>query len=110
LRYAYERWGEKQRRADADLIDATLSHLATFPGLGRPRNDLAPALRSHPFGQHVAFYRVTDEELIVVRRATERSDAPTRPSHDANATGGPLKTRPRTSRLGDGRDGRTPRI
>ncbi|MGH2560925.1 MAG: type II toxin-antitoxin system RelE/ParE family toxin [Thermomicrobiales bacterium] len=76
-RYSAETWGSQQMAAYVDRLYATLDELVHFPGIGRVRDEIAPGLRSHPTGQHVAFYRVTDDELIVVRVVHSRRDAET---------------------------------
>lgn len=73
-RYSAETWGTRQMEAYADRLYATLDELTHFPGMGRARDEVSPGLRSYPIGQHVAFYRATDDELIVVRIVHGRRD------------------------------------
>ena len=58
----------------AALIDGVLRELATFPGLGRRRDDFRPGLRSYPAGQHVVFYREGGDEVVVRRIIHRRRD------------------------------------
>jgi len=56
-------------RADAfiDDVDAKFQLLAEQPRLGRSREELAPGLRSFPFGRYVIFYEVIPDGIAVVR-------------------------------------------
>jgi len=56
-------------RADAfiDEIDSKFHLLAGQPMLGRSREDLAPGLRSLPFGRYVIFYEVIPDGIAIVR-------------------------------------------
>ncbi|MGH2534576.1 MAG: type II toxin-antitoxin system RelE/ParE family toxin [Thermomicrobiales bacterium] len=72
--YTAETWDEQQADTYAEFIRSKLADLARFPRIGRPRDELSPGLRSHPIGQHVAFYRTTNDELIVRRLFHGRQD------------------------------------
>jgi len=79
LEYTFVRWDEAQMNEYAETLYEALGHLAVFPDLGRSRSDLEPALRSYPAGDHIIFYRATDDELIVrrivhSRRAVSREE------------------------------------
>ncbi len=50
-----------------DAIDSKFQLLANSPGLGRRRVELAPGLRSLPFGNYVVFYRPLADGIEVVR-------------------------------------------
>lgn len=54
-----DRWVEQ--------LDAKLNLLATQPQMGRKRDELAPGLRSFPFGRHVVFYLPLHDGIEVVR-------------------------------------------
>lgn len=56
-------------RADAfiDGVDAKFHLLAEQPLLGRSRDELAPGLRSLPFGRYVIFYEVMPTGITIVR-------------------------------------------
>ena len=41
--------------------------LATQPMMGRARDELAPGVRSFPFGRYVVFYMPLDDGIDVVR-------------------------------------------
>ncbi|WP_133794255.1 type II toxin-antitoxin system RelE/ParE family toxin [Prosthecobacter fusiformis] len=44
-----------------------IAHLASHNGMGRSRPELAPALRSSPFGKYIIFHRQIDGGIEVVR-------------------------------------------
>ncbi|MBX9628169.1 MAG: type II toxin-antitoxin system RelE/ParE family toxin [Gemmataceae bacterium] len=48
-------------------FDARCALLAGQPKMGRPRDDLAPGLRSVVIDRHVLFYRFDDATVTVVR-------------------------------------------
>jgi toxin ParE1/3/4 len=57
-------------------LDSTCRLLAAQPGIGRPRDDLAPGVRSRVVGHHVLFYRATDDGLTVLRIIHGSRDIP----------------------------------
>jgi toxin ParE1/3/4 len=63
------------RRFVADL-DALCRLLASQPGIGRPRDDLGPGVRSRVVGYHVLFYRATPDTLTVLRIIHGSRDIP----------------------------------
>lgn len=50
-----------------DRLDETLARCATQPKMGRARDELAPGLRSFPFGLYVVFYAPLADGIDVVR-------------------------------------------
>jgi toxin ParE1/3/4 len=50
-----------------DHLDEQLRLLAGQPMMGRARGELAPAVRSFPFGRYVVFYAPLDDGIDVVR-------------------------------------------
>lgn len=50
-----------------DDLDAQFRMLATQPMMGRARDELAPRVRSVPFGRYVVFYVPLDDGIDVVR-------------------------------------------
>jgi toxin ParE1/3/4 len=50
-----------------DQLDEQLELLATQPAMGRARDELAPRVRSFPFGRYVIFYQPIDDGIDVVR-------------------------------------------
>ncbi len=74
LEYTLAHWDEHQMNEHADRLFEALGHLAMFPDMGRPRDELAPGLRSFSIDDHIVFYRVTAMELIVRRIVHSRRD------------------------------------
>ena len=50
-----------------DRLDKQFQVLAMQPMMGRARDDLAPGVRSFPFGRYVVFYLPLDGGIDVVR-------------------------------------------
>jgi toxin ParE1/3/4 len=50
-----------------DKLDEKLRLIATQPLMGRAREELAPDLRSFPFGRYVIFYVAIHDGIDVVR-------------------------------------------
>lgn len=50
-----------------DHLDEQFRVLAAQPMMGRVRNELAPGVRSFPFGRYVVFYVPLDDGIDVVR-------------------------------------------
>jgi len=50
-----------------DRLDEQFRVLASQPMMGRARDELAPGLRSFPFGRYVVFYVPLDGGIDVVR-------------------------------------------
>ena len=50
-----------------DQLDAQLRLLATQPLMGRARDELAPGIRSFPFGRYLIFYVPISGGIDVVR-------------------------------------------
>ena len=48
-------------------IEQKCSMISDHPHLGRPRDELAPGLRSFPAGSHVLFYLPTESGIELVR-------------------------------------------
>ncbi|MBE9080165.1 type II toxin-antitoxin system RelE/ParE family toxin [Romeria aff. gracilis LEGE 07310] len=61
-------------RADLDAAERILRkinekclRLASFPGMGRLREELAPNLRSFPIEQYLIFYRSVEDGVEIIR-------------------------------------------
>jgi toxin ParE1/3/4 len=50
-----------------DQLDAQLRLLATQPLMGRARGELAPGMRSYPFGRYLIFYMPMEDGIDMVR-------------------------------------------
>jgi toxin ParE1/3/4 len=61
--------GDNMAAADRwiDELDAAFGRLATQPMMGRARPELAPDLRSFPFGRYVIYYMPLSDGIDVVR-------------------------------------------
>jgi len=52
-----------------------MANLIEFPELGQPRDDLFPGCRQRRVEQHVLFYPLTEEKVIVDRVLHVRQEA-----------------------------------
>ena len=50
-----------------DLLEAKCHLLTRYPEIGRLREELLPNLRSFPASRYVIYYRITGDELQVIR-------------------------------------------
>jgi toxin ParE1/3/4 len=75
LQYTAETWGEKHRRSSAERLSATMQKLTELPSLGRARNEIAPGIRCQPSQQHMIYYQVTDQAILIVRVLHQKMDA-----------------------------------
>jgi len=57
-----------------DRLHGTMGTLAEMPGMGRPRNDLAPNIRTFPLGNYLIIYREVSGGIEVVRVLSARQD------------------------------------
>lgn len=48
-------------------LDAAIQRLAEFPGIGRPRDDIAAGLRVLPIGDYLIFYRFSNVAVEILR-------------------------------------------
>ena len=67
LRHRARRRGERQRDHCADALTAAMRRLASYPDLGRARDDVSPGLRGYPVGEHIDFYRGDDLGALVIQ-------------------------------------------
>lgn len=60
---------DSEANADAFLhtIDNKLSLIATQPGMGHPRPELAPGLRSFPVGRYIILYQTLPDGIEIIR-------------------------------------------
>lgn len=59
-----------------DDIDAAAELAGRNPAAGRRREELAPMLRSFPVGNHIVFYRPTENGITVIRVLHGARDLP----------------------------------
>ena len=50
-----------------DDIEAQCHLIATQPGMGRPRPELAPGLRSFPVGRYIILYQTLPDGIEIIR-------------------------------------------
>jgi toxin ParE1/3/4 len=60
----------------AEEVADRIRLLSTQPRIGRPRDDLAPGVRSIVIGQYILFYRASDSEVVVLRILHGSRDIP----------------------------------
>ena len=75
LQHSVSTWGDRQQDAYAQAIDAAIREIASFPSLGRARDDLFPGCRSHAVRQHVIFYHADRRTVTIDRILRVRMDA-----------------------------------
>ncbi len=74
LRFTRTAWGERQRAVYAQQIADALEQLTRFPDLGERRDQISAGLRARPVEQHVIYYRITDQAIMVLRVLHVRMD------------------------------------
>ncbi|MGH2561755.1 MAG: type II toxin-antitoxin system RelE/ParE family toxin [Thermomicrobiales bacterium] len=74
FQHSIDTWGQERAEAYRSTLHQALHELATFPGLGRARDEFGPGTRSHIVIQHVIVYRSTNAELFVSRIVHVRRD------------------------------------
>jgi toxin ParE1/3/4 len=60
-----------------DLVDSVVERillLASYPRLGRARDDLRSGLRSYPAGRYVIIYQIKSEDVLILRILHGRRD------------------------------------
>lgn len=57
-----------------DRLHGTMGTLAEMPGMGRPRDDLAPGLRTFPLSAYLIIYREVTGGIEVARVLSARRD------------------------------------
>ncbi len=73
--YTNKQWGEQQADNYLDALARSLRLLSKQPMLGRERQDINPTIRSHYCEQHVIYYQVLSDGIMVVRVLHKRMDA-----------------------------------
>ncbi len=76
---------KRNPRAAAELIDtveAACMLLATHPGVGRVRDEIAPGILSWPVGSYVIFYRSDPQPVVIARVLHGSRDLPVAFEHD----------------------------
>ena len=73
-REGYERWGEAQADAYYDLLTAAIERLAEFPEMGRVREDVRAGYRCLTVRQHLVFYTLEGERVMIQRVLRAETD------------------------------------
>ncbi len=72
------RYIAQENRATAtqfiDRLHGTMGTLAEMPGMGRPRDDLSPNVRTFPLGSYLIVYREVSGGIEVARVLSARQD------------------------------------
>ena len=55
-----------------DSFNEVFELLASYPAMGKPREELAPGLRSFPIGSHMIFYEVEADYVVITRVLHQR--------------------------------------
>ena len=66
--YTQRTWGTGQKRKYLGALKAALKTLRNTPDIGSARDDISPALRVLSVEKHLVFYRLTDQDTIIVVR------------------------------------------
>ena len=74
-RYTAKHWGPQQRDRYVARLQRALRSLRDYPERGRRRDELYAGCRSLPVEQHVVFYYLTDDEIVVDRVLHGNQDA-----------------------------------
>jgi len=65
--YTAEEWNLAQADLYLDELVAGIEGLSTHPELGYSRDDIRAGYRSLNVSQHIVFYTVTEEQVLIVR-------------------------------------------
>ena len=65
--YTAEEWNLAQADIYIEELVAGIERPSTHPELGYSREDIQAGYRSLNVSQHIAFYTVTEEEVLIVR-------------------------------------------
>lgn len=69
--YSVGRWSQARAVAYLGGLDAVLGLLAEYPDIARLRQEFRPAVRIHPYREHVVIF-LSDDTLIDVLRVVHR--------------------------------------
>jgi toxin ParE1/3/4 len=74
-RYSVRQWGAAQAGRYLDALNATFESLAQAPRSGPGCDHIRPGYRRQWVEQHVVYYRIVDDTVVVVRVLHERMDS-----------------------------------
>ena len=72
--YTEEVWSIAQAETYVSSLRSTIMMLANMPAMGRKRTELNPPLLSYPSAEHLIFFQLGDQTLIVTRILGQRQD------------------------------------
>jgi toxin ParE1/3/4 len=78
LSFTKRTWGLEQAALYRQLLFERLDLLLTNPQLGRERDDIAPGARSIPVQEHLAYYEIPPNRIVVLRILHPRRQFPKR--------------------------------
>lgn len=64
--YTAQAWGDEQADNYVALLDKQFAILAASPYTGAARPDIEKECRFFPVGKHLIFYRIEDNDLVVI--------------------------------------------
>ncbi|HCL4203872.1 TPA: type II toxin-antitoxin system RelE/ParE family toxin [Pseudomonas aeruginosa] len=64
-RYTVNTWGQEQSRKYLQGARETIELLVEFPGQGVVRLGVGEGVFSFPYGSHMLYYRIEEEQLVV---------------------------------------------
>ncbi len=64
--YTAEAWSDEQADHYLALLEKQFETLATSPYLGAARPDIEKGYRYFPEGKHLIFYRVEDDDRVII--------------------------------------------
>ncbi|MCH8544000.1 MAG: type II toxin-antitoxin system RelE/ParE family toxin [Alcanivorax sp.] len=76
--YTCEKWGAEQADRYLDQLEAGMNQLIHYSSLGTSYAHVLPGYRRLQVERHGVFYRVVEQEVLVVRVLHEDMDAPER--------------------------------
>ncbi|WP_028878735.1 type II toxin-antitoxin system RelE/ParE family toxin [Terasakiella pusilla] len=59
-------WGETQLKTYRQQLKSALTQLTTMPHMGRPRDDIREGYRSLPIGEHLIFYKIANDAVLII--------------------------------------------
>lgn len=63
--YGIEHWGIAQAQHYLSELRVRVHLLAETPNLGKPRPEVAEGVRSFPYGSHVIYYMVHEQQVVI---------------------------------------------
>lgn len=75
-RYTVDRWGKEQARKYISQIRHCADEIANHRRQGKPREDIAPDLKSYHVGRHVIFYVESKTGIEIARVLHDSMDFP----------------------------------